>query len=74
MPPWRGSVLPLCAQENVRVWCYSPTWYQQARKADSQTKKDGPGNGQAVYLVDTADLETKRATFNTRSIHIIPNK
>jgi hypothetical protein len=26
------------------------------------------------YLVDTADLETKRAAFNTRSVHVIPNK
>jgi len=31
-------------------------------------------NGQAIYLVDTADFETKRAAFNTRSVHVIPNK
>ena len=30
--------------------------------------------GQAIYLVDTADPETESAAFNTRSIHIVPNK
>jgi hypothetical protein len=40
----------------------------------SENKGQVYENGQAIYLVDTADLETKRAAFNTRSVHVIPNK
>jgi hypothetical protein len=74
MTPWRESALPLCARENVRVWYYSPTWYQQAREADRQTWRRLAEKTQATYLVDAADPETESAAFHTRSIHKIPNK
>jgi hypothetical protein len=32
------------------------------------------GENQAIYLVDAADPETESTAFNTRPVHIIPNK
>ena len=48
----------------------STSWKTVGQKIKDNSVK----NGQAIYLVDTADLETKRAAFNTRSVHVIPNK